>query len=93
MSGISAQLKSLVYLSVAKMVEQQTAELGTSASPLFVAALVELVYNQMISLGEDLELFANHAGRATVEPADVYMVTRKNEILTKALKELEASLQ
>lgn len=93
MSDVPTQLKGSVYLNVAKMVEEQCQELGVTASPSFVASLVELVYNQILLLGEDLELFAEHAGRSTVNSSDVYMVTRKNEILTKALKSLERSLQ
>lgn len=89
----AAQLKAAVYLSVAKMVEEHTRNIGVAASPSFVASLVELVYNQMIGLGEDLELFADHAGRTVIKPADIYMVTRKNEVLTAALKEYEEGLK
>lgn len=92
-SDTAAQLKSSVYLTVAKMVEQQVESLegSVSVTPSFVALLVELVYNQLINLGEDLELFANHASRTTIKPADLFMVTRKNELLTAALKQLEQS--
>lgn len=86
-SDTVSRLKASIYLSVAKMVEEYTSELGTSASPAFVASLVEIVYNQLENLGEDLELFADHAGRTVINDSDMYMVTRKNEILTNALKE------
>lgn len=89
----AARLKASVYLSVAKMVEEYTAELGTTATPSYVASLVELVYNQLQTVGEDLELFADHAGRSAVNDSDLYMVTRKNEILTGALKEFEKSIK
>lgn len=96
MSETSAELKSAIYLMVAKMVEEQTGELSESdaviASPTYVAALVELVYNQIVNLGEDLELFANHADRTTIKPSDLYMVTRKNEALTRILQDLESEL-
>lgn len=84
---IATRLKASIYLNVAKMVEEYTQELGTTASPSFVASLVELVYNQLQTLGEDLELFADHAGRTIINDSDVYMVTRKNDVLTKALRE------
>ncbi|CUM49793.1 uncharacterized protein AC631_03268 [Debaryomyces fabryi] len=86
-----SQLKSAIYLMVSKMVEQDLTHIDKdiSATPTFVASLVELVYNQLLNLGEDLELFANHAGRSTIKPADLYMVTRKNDILTNVLKEYE----
>ncbi|KAK6197323.1 kinetochore component CENP-S-domain-containing protein [Scheffersomyces amazonensis] len=98
---ISNQLKSSVYLMVAKMVEDRIKDLQTSdqykenpliATPTFIATLVELVFNQITSLGEDLELFAHHASRSTIKPSDLYMVTRKNEVLTNYLKELEEKL-
>lgn len=84
---IATRLKASIYLSVAKIVEEHTQQLNTTASPGFVASLVELVYNQLQTVGEDLELFADHAGRSVVNDSDLYMVTRKNEALTAALKE------
>lgn len=83
----ATQLKSAVYLMVAKMVERELASLpNVLTSPTYVALLVDLVFNQLVSVGEDLELFANHAGRVTVKPEDLYMATRRNESLTNALK-------
>lgn len=92
MSEISTELKSSVYLSVAKMVEQSTKEMNVSASPSFVASLIELVYNQIILLGEDLEAFSTHAGRDVVNTSDLYMATRRNEALTNALKQVHESI-
>lgn len=89
MSDVPAELKAAVYLSVAKLVEAHARELGVATSPSFVASLVELVYNQLVALGEDVELFANHAGRTTVTAADVYMAARKNDVLCAALREHE----
>ncbi|CUM63315.1 uncharacterized protein PRCAT00000886001 [Priceomyces carsonii] len=91
-SEVATQLKSAVYLMVAKIVEEELGE-NVSSTPSFLASLVELVYNQLINLGEDLELFANHANRSVIRPADLYMVTRKNDILTKALKDYEDQLK
>lgn len=95
---VASQLKSTVYLTVAKMVEEQLAKHTKNtetvvATPIFIASLVDLVYNQIVNLGEDLELFAQHANRSTVKPDDLYMVTRKNDILTKCLKEVEHQLK
>lgn len=89
----ASQLKSTVYLAVAKIVEETAQREGVEPSPTFVAALVDLVFNQLVNLGEDLELFAHHAGRLTVMPADMYMATRKNEVLTRVLREFETKLE
>lgn len=90
----SEELKASVYLMVAKIVDKKIEELQTVpgseqvvATPTFLAGLVELVYSQLINLGEDLELFANHAGRLVIKAEDLFMITRRNETLTKALKE------
>lgn len=92
MSELTPELKSAVYLSVAKMMEEYTQELEISVSPSFVASLIELVYDQIVILGEDLELFAKHAGRNIANTSDLYMVTRRNEALTAALKTVHESL-
>lgn len=92
MSDLSTELKAAVYLSVAKMVEQYTQELGTVATPAFVASLIELVCTQIIVLGEDLEMFARHAGRDVVNTSDMYLATRRNEALTNALRSVQESL-
>ncbi|RCK64077.1 MHF histone-fold complex subunit 1 [Candida viswanathii] len=96
---IALQLKSAIYLHVAKIVEEKVKDLNQEednsndnsiiATPTFIAQLVELVYNQLINLGEDLELFCHHAGRDIVEPLDLYMVTRKNPTLQQFLKDIE----
>ncbi|WPK26715.1 hypothetical protein PUMCH_004075 [Australozyma saopauloensis] len=88
----STEHKAAVYLGVAKMVEQYTNELGTSATPAFVASLIEFVYNQIVLLGEDLEMFAAHGGREVVNTADVYLAVRRNEALEKALRVVHESL-
>lgn len=88
----TTKLKASIYLSVAKFVESKTADLNVGASPSFVASLVELVYNQLVEMGEDLELFADHAGRTVVNSSDVYMLARRNDALTAALKEYEKTL-
>lgn len=49
---ISHQLKSAIYLHVAKIVEDKVQSLSTieqghiTATPAFISSLVELVYNQ-----------------------------------------------
>lgn len=92
-NDVASRLKASIYLNVAKMIEEYTQDLGTTATPSFVASLVELVYNQLQTVGEDLELFADHAGRSAINDSDMYMVTRKNEVLTSALKEFEKSIK
>lgn len=79
-------LKVLLHLHVARLVERQTREMGTAATPLFVAALVEIAYAQASVLGHDLEAFAHHAGRLVVAEEDVMLAVRKNPLLVLALR-------
>lgn len=85
------QLKARLWLAISRIVEEETLSIEGSqrvtATPRFMAALVELVYNQAISLGEDLESFSRHAGRKTITPDDMFMVTRKNDDLTQLLRD------
>lgn len=94
MESSTGPITSAVYLAVAKMVEERVSQIpgGVTATPAFVATLVDLVFNQLVVLGQDLEAFAHHASRDVIEPSDMYMVTRKNECLTNALKQVGHSL-
>ncbi|EGW32538.1 uncharacterized protein SPAPADRAFT_61604 [Spathaspora passalidarum NRRL Y-27907] len=94
---IAVQLKAAIYLHVAKIVEDQLKTMGETnseeessvfATPIFISSLVELVYNQIILLGKDLEMFAEHAGRDVINPSDLFMVTRKNPTLQQYLKDI-----
>ncbi|ODV64267.1 Mhf1p ASCRUDRAFT_79149 [Ascoidea rubescens DSM 1968] len=86
-------LKARLWLSIAKIVEEETKELNVEATKLFTATLAELVYNQLLVVGDDLESFAKHAKRKTILPADMYMITRKNEGLTQILKDYENEIK
>ncbi|ONH68564.1 MHF histone-fold complex subunit 1 [Cyberlindnera fabianii] len=91
--ALAAHLKARLWLAVGKIVEAEVAELSApegkpiKATPQFIASLVELVYNQVIQLGEDLESFARHAKRKTITPDDMMMVVRRSEDLTQLLRE------
>ncbi|GME79417.1 unnamed protein product [[Candida] boidinii] len=78
---------------VAKLNADLPAGSEITATPKFVAGLAELVYRQAISVGEDLEMFARHAKRKTINVDDLYMVTRRNDILTEVLKEFAIHIE
>lgn len=94
MEAGNSPIRAAVYLAVAKMVEERVSQVpgGVTATPAFVAMLVDLVINQLMVLGQDLEAFAHHANRDVIEPSDMYLATRKNESLTNVLKQVEKSL-
>ncbi|EMG49440.1 hypothetical protein G210_5794 [Candida maltosa Xu316] len=92
---IAIQLKSTIYLNVSKIVEEKINQLNNDAttkspiivSPTFTAQLVELVYNQLVSLGEDLELFCQHSNRTTINTSDLLLFTRRNPVLQQYLSD------
>lgn len=59
-----------------------------TVTPLYLASLVQLVFDQLVNVGEDLQAFAKHGKRKIIIPEDMYMITRKNKQLTDILKAL-----
>ncbi|BGP04851.1 hypothetical protein JCM10049v2_000653 [Rhodotorula toruloides] len=82
-------LKAAVWYTVTKIAQEEGAALELSlpfaASEHFVATLAEVVFQQALSLGKDLERFANHAGRLTINVDDVKLAARRNEPLYETL--------
>ncbi|GAB1217990.1 hypothetical protein ATERTT37_007236 [Aspergillus terreus] len=50
--GLEERLKSALWLSIGKIVDEETIKLGINATPQFIGALTEMVWAQ------DLESFA-----------------------------------
>ncbi|KAL2314933.1 Inner kinetochore subunit mhf1 [Schizosaccharomyces pombe] len=46
---------------------------------LFCVGVTEMVWEQIRVLAKDIEAFAEHAGRKTVQPQDVLLCCRRNE--------------
>ncbi|KAL3422627.1 hypothetical protein PVAG01_06783 [Phlyctema vagabunda] len=81
------RLKAALWFSIGKIVDEETMRLNTNATPQFIGALSEMVWTQIgpVDYAEnvaiDLEAFARHAGRTTVNTDDVLLVTRRNDAL------------
>ncbi|KKK17191.1 apoptosis-inducing TAF9-like domain 1 family protein, partial [Aspergillus ochraceoroseus] len=82
----SQRLKSALWLSIGKIVDEETIKLGINATPQFIGALTELVWVQIETASQDLEAFAKHAGRSTINVSDVMMLARRNEGLESILR-------
>ncbi|KAL4794219.1 kinetochore component CENP-S-domain-containing protein [Aspergillus venezuelensis] len=84
--GLEERLKSALWLSIGKIVDEETMKLGVNATPQFIGALTELVWVQIETASQDLESFAKHAGRSTINVSDVMMLARRNEGLESILR-------
>ncbi|CDO55820.1 similar to Saccharomyces cerevisiae YOL086W-A MHF1 Component of the heterotetrameric MHF histone-fold complex [Geotrichum candidum] len=86
------RLKSTIWYTVQKITAEECKQLGVTASPEYAAALTELVFNQIVTLGFDLESFARHAKRKTITTEDMKMVCRRNtglqEVIDDYIKKL-----
>ncbi|ODQ81719.1 hypothetical protein BABINDRAFT_110730 [Babjeviella inositovora NRRL Y-12698] len=93
-NNVASQIKASIYLTVSKLIDEElkATDPALTSTPRFIASLVELVYLQAITLGEDLESFAQHGGRKIINPSDLYMVTRRNDALTDFLRQCESEM-
>ncbi|MCJ1386391.1 hypothetical protein MMC17_009517 [Xylographa soralifera] len=88
--ALQERLKSALWYSIGKIVDEETLKLGVNATPQFIGALTEMVWAQIgtpVRQGDqDLESFTKHAGRKTVAVDDVMLLSRRNEGLETVLK-------
>ncbi|KAI4747365.1 hypothetical protein E4T50_02340 [Aureobasidium sp. EXF-12298] len=87
------RLKSALWYSIGTIIDAISLDQDLNATPQFIGALTELVWSQILTSGADLEAFAKHAGRDTVDVKDVLLLVRRNEqlkeVLEEALKEIK----
>ncbi|MCJ1456334.1 hypothetical protein MMC28_006695 [Mycoblastus sanguinarius] len=84
--ALDERLKSALWFSIGKIVDEETLKLGVNATPQFIGALTEMVWAQIENVSKDLESFAKHAGRSTISRDDVLLLSRRNEDLESVLK-------
>ncbi|PYH94892.1 apoptosis-inducing TAF9-like domain 1 family protein [Aspergillus ellipticus CBS 707.79] len=84
--SLEERLKSALWLAIGKIVDEETIKLNSNATPQFIAALTELVWAQIETVSQDLESFAKHAGRSTVNVSDVMLLARRNEGLESIMQ-------
>ncbi|QKX55084.1 uncharacterized protein TRUGW13939_02176 [Talaromyces rugulosus] len=84
--ALEERFKSALWLAIGKIVDEETIELGVNATPQFIGALTEMVWAQIETVSQDLEAFAKHAGRSTININDVMLLARRNEGLESILR-------
>ncbi|KAI4752422.1 hypothetical protein E4T52_04358 [Aureobasidium sp. EXF-3400] len=81
------RLKASLWYSIGSIIDAISLESDLNATPEFIASLTELVWSQILTSGADLEAFAKHANRDTVDVKDVLLLVRRNEQLREVLEE------
>ncbi|KAK9236047.1 kinetochore component CENP-S-domain-containing protein [Lipomyces kononenkoae] len=92
-SELRQRLKSAIWYTVGKIVDEECVQLGSNATPQYIAALTELVYTQAVTLATDIEAFARHASRKVVSTDDILMMCRRNDGLKEVLSEFVEDLE
>ncbi|OXB42531.1 hypothetical protein B1J92_I07837g [Nakaseomyces glabratus] len=69
-----SQLKGKLWYCVDRLLAREERRF----SQKFVSALVELVYVQLVEVGETLESYAQHGGRDVVSMADLRLLLRRS---------------
>lgn len=81
------RLKAALWHSIGKTVDAVGLEGNVNATPQFIGSLTELVHAKITTAAIDLEAFAKHADRSTINSKDVLLLARNNEGLEDILKE------
>lgn len=81
------QLKAALWYSVGKIVDDCAVDFNLNAEPRFIGSLSELVWAQINNTAVELEAFANHAGRSTINASDAVLLGRGNDGLKEALQD------
>ncbi|KAL1589069.1 hypothetical protein WHR41_02282 [Cladosporium halotolerans] len=81
------RLKAALWYSVGQTIDSISLTKDINATPHFIGALSETLWQQIENVSHDLEAFAKHAGRSTINTSDVLLLARKNEGLEDVLKQ------
>lgn len=87
------RLKAALWYSIGKTVDSVAVDSNTNASPQFIGGLTELVHLRITQAATDLEAFAKHAGRSTINTKDVLLLPRSNEALQEVLQQKADAVQ
>ncbi|KAF3348339.1 Dihydrodipicolinate synthase-like protein [Verticillium dahliae VDG1] len=76
------RLKAALWFAVGQMVDEESMKKNRNATPQFIGALTEMVWEQ---IGKSLA--TRHAGRTTVTADDVVLLARKNPDLHELIRD------
>ncbi|KAI9690891.1 MAG: hypothetical protein M1822_008511 [Bathelium mastoideum] len=87
------RLKSALWYSIGRIVDEDSLRLNVNATPQFIGALMEMTWAQVENVAKDLECFAKHGNRSSINVADVLLLARRNEGLETILRQYAEGLQ
>ncbi|KAK3633828.1 MHF histone-fold complex component [Elasticomyces elasticus] len=83
------KLKAALWYSTGQTVDAVAVSQDLNTTPHFIGGLSEMCWAQIENIAKDLEAFAKHGGRSTINAKDVLLLGRRNDGL-KAVLEAEA---
>uniref|UniRef100_A0A8C5ZSW1 Centromere protein S n=1 Tax=Marmota marmota marmota TaxID=9994 RepID=A0A8C5ZSW1_MARMA len=75
------RLKAAVHYTVGCLCEEVTSDKEMQFSKQTIAAISELTFRQCENFAKDLEMFARHAKRSTINTEDVKLLARRSNSL------------
>jgi len=88
----SQRLKAAVHYTVGLIAVEAEQETGLKFNRHLIAAISESTCKYTQTMARDLELFAKHAKRSTINTDDILMVVRKTKTLSDYMREYTKEL-
>ncbi|OAY30615.1 protein MHF1 homolog [Manihot esculenta] len=89
----SELLRDRFRLSTISIAETEAKKNGMDISEPIIACIADLAFKYAEQLAKDLELFAQHAGRKSVNMEDVILSAHRNEHLAASLRSFSNDLK
>ncbi|XP_064642279.1 centromere protein S-like [Lineus longissimus] len=85
---LQQRLRAAVFYTVGRICEEHSTRMNTTFTKSFIATVAETTFRQLQSMSLDLEAFAKHAKRSTIQPDDVLLLVRKSQRLYEHMKDI-----
>ncbi|XP_042335356.1 centromere protein S isoform X2 [Sceloporus undulatus] len=86
------RLRAAFHYTVAGLCEEVGQDTGIQFSKQAVAAITEITFKQCGSFAKDLEMFAKHAKRTTINMEDVKLLARRSNSLLRYITQKSEEL-
>ncbi|NXC03743.1 CENPS protein, partial [Orthonyx spaldingii] len=86
------RLKAAVHYTVGCLCQEVEEDKGVQFSKQSIAAISEITFRQCEIFAKDLEMFARHAKRTTVNTEDVKLLARRSSSLLKYITQKSEEL-